>query len=214
MSQDKFFRLDGAQRIVIFRALQLGDMLCTVPALRALRQRLPDAQIDYVGLPWGVDFVRRFNAYLDRFIEFPGFPGLPEREVDLAAFPAFIARLQDARYDLAIQMHGSGGFVNSLVMLWGAKHTAGYYLAGEYCPEAEYFYPYPAEGHEIHRHLRLMEFLGAPADDDALEFPSTDADYQELAVIPAAALLSAGNYVCLHPGARYLSRRWLPERFA
>src|SRR5436190_10148027 len=111
--------------IVILRALQLGDLLCTVPALRALRAAFPKANITLVGLPWATAFVERFSTYLDDFIEFPGFPGFPERRPNIAEFPYFLVEMQRLNFDLALQMQGSGGSANSLISLWDAKSYAG-----------------------------------------------------------------------------------------
>jgi ADP-heptose:LPS heptosyltransferase len=61
--------------IAILRALQLGDLLCSVPAWRALRAACPQARITLVGLPWARDLVDRLHC-LDDFIAFPGHPGI------------------------------------------------------------------------------------------------------------------------------------------
>lgn len=202
------------RRVAVLRALQLGDLLCAVPALRALRAALPEARITLISLAWARDFVDRFDRYLDDFIEFPGFPGLPEREFDARAFPAFLADAHARDFDLAIQLHGSGSFVNPLLVMLGARSNAGYFLPGEYCPDPERFLPYPDGLPEARRHLALMEFLGAPAGDDRAEFPLRAGDRAALAAVEEAADLRPGEYVCLHPGARYPSRRWGAERYA
>jgi ADP-heptose:LPS heptosyltransferase len=165
-------------------------------------------------LPWAASFVERFPSYLDGFIEFPGFPGLPERPVAIGRWPTFLQDVQDRAFDLVIQMHGSGNLVNSMCELFGAKNLAGYYKPGEYCPDPSTFIEYPQYGLEIDRHIELAQSLGAPASGAGLEFPLTAVDFRELDDVSKSARLAEHNYVCLHPGARYLSRRWPAERFA
>jgi ADP-heptose:LPS heptosyltransferase len=213
MSQEGI-RARPPRRVVILRALKLGDLLCAVPALRAFRAAWPSAEIVLVGLPWAREFVGRYRAYLDGFREFPGFPGLPERPPRVERIPAFLAEIQAERFDLAVQLHGSGSFVNPLVVLFGAARTAGFYVPGDYCPDPDLFLPWPDEGLEVRRLLRLADFLGAPAGDEALEFPLTEEDFRALRALPGAADLRPGDYVCVHPGASVPERRWPTERFA
>ncbi len=205
---------NAPHNIVILRALQLGDLLCTVPAFRALRAAFPKARITLLGLPWAETFVQRFSHYLDDFIEFPGWPGLPERDPLINRIPAFLHNLQARRFDLAIQMQGSGLITNSLVPLFGARQTAGFTLPGQYRPDETLFCLYPENGPEIHIFLRLMEFLGIPSQGDHLEFPLTTQDWLSYEIFRSANRLQPGRYICLHPGARFNGRRLPAEIFA
>jgi ADP-heptose:LPS heptosyltransferase len=207
-------KIPPPHRVVVLRALKLGDLLCAVPTFRALRAAWPEAEIVLLGLPWASLFVDRYRGYLDGFRVFPGYPGLPEREPDLARIPAFLAEMQAERFDLVLQLHGSGSFVNSLVALLGARRTAGFYMPGDYCPDARLFCPWPERGREVSRLLRLVEFLGLPTQGERLDFPLREEDFVALRRVEGAADLSPGEYVCLHPGASVPERRWPLEWFA
>ena len=197
-------------RIAVFRALPgLGDMLCIVPALRALRAAEPGAQIVLVGLPSARWIVERW-PYCDELVEFPGYPGLPEREPDARSVLSFLRSMQEREFDLALQFHGSGLVTNAVVALMGARANAGFVPAGIEAP-AGAFLPWDPHEHEVTRYLRLLQRLGIPGTGATLEFPVHDDEARS-----AAHLVAAGGrpYVVLHPGTNQPARRWPAERFA
>jgi ADP-heptose:LPS heptosyltransferase len=200
--------------IAIFRALQLGDLLCTVPAFRALRSAFPEAHITLIGLPWAKGFTQRFSHYLDDFIEFQGWPGLPERDYTAQNIPGFLQEMQSRCFDLALQMQGSGVITNPLTALFGAKDMAGYYLPGNFLPNEKSFLEYPEGEHEVHIFLRLMQFLGASEVSDQMEFPVRAEERVAFEHLRIQTGIETGRYVCLHPGARFVGRRWPAEKFA
>ncbi|MFD0794069.1 glycosyltransferase family 9 protein [Mucilaginibacter litoreus] len=200
------------KKIAIFRALQLGDMLCAIPAIKALRHAYPNAKITLLGLPWGKSFTERFSDYFDDFIHFPGYPGLPEQIFKPADFTLFLEKVQQEKFDLAIQMQGNGSVINPMVELFGARYTAGYSKEGHYAPDNGLFMPYPDYGHEIERHLQLMEFLDIESQGSDLEYPLTTADYDSLDELNLK--IEPKKYVCVHPGSRGSWRQWPVKYFA
>lgn len=207
------WRPEAIRRIVVFRPLQLGDLICATPALRALRHGFPQAHIDLIGLPWAREFVARCSHLVDGFIAFPGYPGLPECEPDLRRIPSFFADVQALEYDLAIQLHGSGGITNPVTSMLGARRMACFVKHGEWSPEHALAIPYPEGPHEVHRLLSLVEALGAPAEGDNVEFPVMHGDRLELAVALEGREMPQ-PFVVVHPGSRAPEQRWPVERFA
>jgi ADP-heptose:LPS heptosyltransferase len=201
------------RRVLVFRALQLGDMLCAVPALRALRGALPQARITLAGLPWAQQFAARFRSYIDDFVVFPGHPALPEQPVRDDQVSIFYDDLRGRDFDLALQLHGSGEVSNGIAAGCGARFLAGYGDPAASDANA-CFFRYPDSGPEPLRLLRLVELLGAAPAGNELEFSLTAADRAELAASGLAQGLVSGRYVCLHPGARSRAKCWPPACFA
>lgn len=201
------------ERIAVVRALYLGDMVLAVPALRALRSGFPAATITLIGLPWARDFANRFGPYVDDFMELVSFPGIDEVSADPVRTAEFIEEQRERRYDLVIQMHGSGRTSNRLALALGGTLTAGYYEPDQ--PSSlDVGAPYPRRGSEIDRNLGLAALLGCPGDDRELEFPIHDEDRAEARAILDEIGIRDRPIIGLHPGSKFPSRRWMPERFA
>lgn len=205
---------DSIARLAVVRALHLGDLLCAVPALRSLRAGHPDAEITLIGLPWARELVALLAPYVDRFEEFPSFPGIPERALEPSRVTAFLERAQRQPWDLVLQLHGSGSHINEFVALLGARRCAGFHADGDVTTVDGCFIPWPTAGTEAQRLLALPLALGCPDRGEALElFVPAAATRDARELLHAEGLLDH-PYVCVHAGARFPSRRWPTERFA
>jgi len=214
MNRRPFLLRNEIRNVLIFRALQLGDMLCAVPALRALRAAMPEARIVLTGLPWAAQFAQRFDKYIDEFLPFPGHPLLPEQAVRHEELTAFYASVCNRGFDLALQLHGSGDVTNHVVGGFGARTMAGFTRGEASQTERTLLVPYPDMGTEPERLLVLLERLGAPFAGTGLEFPLRREDIEELAASQVAPGVEPGNYICIHPGARKRDKCWPAACFA
>jgi ADP-heptose:LPS heptosyltransferase len=198
------------KKIGIFRALHLGDLLCAIPAIRSIRTAFPEARLYFIGLPEAEPLIRRFPHYLDEFIPFPGYPGLPEQPFDDKNFEYFLNVIRQLNLDLVLQMQGNGTIVNQLIKSFDAKYIAGF--CNNEIDENALFLTYPDHGHEIHRHLKLVEHLGLKAINDEMEFPLNKTDEEDFENLHLG--LEDCKYVCIHPGSRGSWRQWPPSYFA
>lgn len=205
---------ENIRSIAIFRALKLGDMLCAVPSLRAIRKAYPLAHISLIGLATAESLVKRYPEYIDEFIVFSGFPGMPETDPSAKGVLNFLSNLQGREFDLAIQLHGSGELSNSVVSLLGAKRTAGLYRPQHFCPDSKLYSVYSEEISEVHRCMSALNKLAIQDEDDALEFPLLEEDFMASDAVLESSNLARESFYCIHPGASTESKRWSPLNFA
>jgi len=214
MNHTRHLNHSGNFKIAVVRALYLGDLLCIIPTIRAVRHAFPDASITLIGLPWEKYFVERFYTYFDAFVEFPGWPDLPEQRATPDAIISFLQTMQAQKFDLLLQMQGNGASTNAMCMLFGAKKVCGLRKPDEYMPDEKLFPVSEDHEHEIRRFLKLIDVLNIPRQGEALEFPITPDEAHAAQAMLEAMHLTPGRFVCVHPGARDPKRRWAPAYFA
>lgn len=198
------------RKVVLVRASRIGDFVCATPAFRALRAALPAAEITLIGLPQAEELAARIPD-IDRFVRFPGFPGIAEQFFDARETVAFFQRMHAERFDLAIQMHGSGVFSNPFTLLLGARTTVGFIRPEDPAGRLDAALPFVEGRHEVSQLLALTHFLGAPETGDDLAFPLLPED-----MTAAARVLEEvpPPRIAIHAWAREESKQWPQERFA
>ena len=206
-------RVEHVRKIAVLRAGGLGDLVFTLPALEALRGAYPEAEITLLGGPLQTELLSGRSEPVERAITVPPSTGVngPDTGVDEdeEELERFFRRMREERFDLALQMHGGGGYSNPFIRKLGARVTAG-----TKTPEAvalDRNLPYVYYQSEILRYLEVAGLVGARTANLEPRLPVTDED---LAEAGGTVQEGDGPLAALHPGAGDPRRRWPPEKFA
>ncbi|UUZ52211.1 hypothetical protein LP419_21570 [Massilia sp. H-1] len=131
MTATPWLQRQHAASLVIFRALQIGDMLCAVPALRALRHAMLGRAHRPGGLALGGAVRHPLRLLYRRLHRLSRAHGLSRAAGAPARTGRFLRCMHARRFDIALQMHGSGEHSNLVVRAFGARpgrlwRTQGY----------------------------------------------------------------------------------------
>lgn len=203
------------QKIAVFRATALGDLIFVLPALRALRCTYPRAEIVYLGRDWHTAFLPGRLAGPHRVIAVPP-PRITKQiiqglVIDPEAGADFFARMRAEAFDLALQLHGGGEYSNPFVLALEPRFSVG--LKSARAAPLDRWIPYIYYQHEVARLLEVVSLAGAcptPGDlQPSLPVLAGDLD----AAAPALAELRR-PFVALHPGSTDPRRCWSPLKYA
>jgi lipopolysaccharide heptosyltransferase I len=189
-------------KLLVVRLGSLGDIVHTAPALAALRDAMPRAEIH-----WLVDI-----RHLDLLELMEGVSRIVPMRSTAAGWISAAAALRRERYDVALDFQG---LLKSAVLarLAGARTTAGFARPALRESAASTFYNRtiepPGGVHVIEKNLSLLR---------AVDVATPPAPEFRFVVRPSAALqrtrsLVGPRFAIVNPGAAWPNKRWPPDRF-
>jgi heptosyltransferase II len=208
-------------KILIRATNWIGDAIMSLPALRAIRQRFPEAEITVCAKPW-VSALYEGERSIDKILLLEGAAGAR----DWIAKLNLVRIVRRGNFDLAILFPNSFESA-AVVRLAGVKRIVGYARDGRsFLLTDAIAVPKPGEIaiHERFYYLELLRRAGLVSRPNKDTIPDT----LEIRLDGAAELRARGEkrfetcfqqvklpVIGVSPGAAYGSaKRWLPERFA
>jgi heptosyltransferase-2/heptosyltransferase-3 len=197
-------------------------LLLTTPALRALRQKHPDAHITALVGPWGAPALAR-NPNVDTLIELP-FPGFTRRSKPSLWQPYRLLwqwrQSLRGQYDTAYVLRFDHWWGALLAYLSDIPQRIGYQTP-ETAPFLNRIHAYVPYRHEVIQNLTLITrdlansaaFTENAVTHLAKEYP-LQFHLSGRATLWSRRVLQNKQPIAIHPGAGAAIKRWQPECWA
>lgn len=206
------------RNILVIDFGQLGDVVLSLPALRAIRQRFPAARITVAaGKP--ANEVVALSGYADEIFEVDRVALRDGNKlVSIWRIVQFVKQVRQSKFDFVIDLH-SLSETNLLGYLSGAPHRLYARRPGRSVDYLANFKPRPVvEGkdrHAVDRYLDVIEPLGIknPPRDPVLK-TSSAGNVTVDTLLKKQKAQSGELLVGLFPGAGHVGRRWPLENYA
>jgi heptosyltransferase-3 len=201
------------RRILAIKNKHLGDVICGVPAFRALHEVFPEAELDLIVSPGSRDLVDGFD-WIQTVIESPrklkGVARIGEE------FRVALAVVRGG-YDLVVDFTWSDramwyAAMSGASRRWGIQVTSGSKLKPHLYTD---YGVKPDRSHHVMEHEReFLRRMGIPAYDIRPDFPPTPLEEESARTWLADQGIPHEKLVVVHPTSRWLFKCWHDERVA
>jgi len=194
-------------RILLIRPSALGDVCRSVCVLAALRQRFPNAQIDWLVQNSFVQAIEHHPA-LSNVIPFDRKSfGAQCKKGKFGPMRKWLRSLKKTEYDLVIDAQGlarSGFFARSTRATRRVGYKDAQELAWLFLTERVNA---PRDMHTVDRMLRLAESVGAPIDKPDMRLHAGPDELSQVIIE------YPDRYTVIAPTSRWAGKCWPIERF-
>lgn len=207
-----------ARKILCIRLDNMGDVLMTTPAMRALKLAAPDRSITLLASPAGVALAPHM-PFVDGTITYNA-PWVKNADNCPMADEQTLQALHAGHFDAAVifTVYSQSPLPAALLCrLAGIPLTLAhcrenpYWLLSDWVPETE---PELDTRHEVQRQLDLVAQVQAVSPDPRLVFVTRSADRVSLrAKLRLRNIDPDGDWIVAHCGATAASRRYPPEHY-
>jgi lipopolysaccharide heptosyltransferase I len=201
------------QRILVIKLSSLGDIVHTLPAVAALRERFPSAHISWlVKSQWAS--ILEGNPDVDEVLAI---------DVSWINWPKLVHGLRRRQWDLVVDFQGL--FRTGLLgMVSGAHTRIGFAQAREGAPwmythrvslpgDQEFSWRL-LEMHAVDRNLAIAQYLGADISRPIFHFPGLAEDHTSIGdVLPHEQVEGHEGLIALAPWSRSALKSWPLSRF-
>lgn len=206
--------LSQVKRVLIIRHKAIGDIILVTPFIRAIKKALPDAEIDMLVEPMGIEILKG-NPYLANVVVYEK-NRLKKANpfVKIVETVRFYMKLFGRRYDLVFDLWGN---LRTALMsfLTGAKYRVGFHFRIR-----KYLYniivvPDEPPKYNAYFHMDQLKALGIPDDGEKADFYIFPGDIAFADDFYRGIGVKAGDTVFgLNGAGTWKTKRWPEHKFA
>ncbi len=204
------------KKILFIRRDNIGDLICTTPAIRAVRRKYPDAKIGILVHTYNADIIRN-NPDINEIYVYQKAKHIPEKHKFSVWLDNLkvIKKIRKEKYDAAVGCGSYSPGVAKYTFLSGAKIRIGHYKKDA----RNFFYSRPVveplkDAHEVLRTFNLLSPLGITGQPGELILIPDGSEIKKIEAVKNHFDNDAKKpFLAVVISARIKKNKWTIEKF-
>ena len=202
----------GVNNILVIKLRHIGDVLLTVPAIRAIKESFPGARVSAL-VNSGTEDMLTGNPLLHEVIPYRRAAKDASVAGRMTGELKFLRELRKRRFDMAVDLT-SGDRPALIGFMCGARYRLGYDPAGSGFAGKKLLYTHVAKRpasrmHTVFRDAGVLRDFGIATADYTVDIHTSYEDDSSVEMLLAGhGIMAATPFVHAHPTSRWMFKCW------